>query len=138
MVAKQQIIQRNIKITKFGGRKMKLDEFRPPQLFPGFFPLPNILDNLKEAFLAYILRTKVVGQSSPIPSPNRLQGLMLRWMRRIHLVLHFNFCLRRWMRRIHLVLYFSACMRWWTRRIQLHFYFPVSHAMADAMAQLHC
>ena len=115
MVAKQQIIQRNIKITKFGGRKMKLDEFRPSQLFPGFFSLPNMFDNLKEAFLAYILRTKVVGQSSPIPSPIRLQGLMLRWMRRIHLVLHFNFCLRRWMRRIHLVLYFSA-----------------SHAMVDA------
>jgi len=69
---------------------MKLDEFRPPQLCRGFFPLPNMLDNLKEAFLAYILRTKVVGQSSPIPSPIRLQGLMLRWMRRIHLVLYFS------------------------------------------------
>jgi len=97
---------------------MKLDEFPPPQLFRGFCPIPNMLDNLKEAFLAYILRTKVVGQSSPIPSPNRLQGLMLRWMRRIHLILHFNFaceggcdastlssisqlCMRGWMRRIH-------------------------------------
>ena len=49
-----------------------------------------MLDDLKEAFLAYILRTKVVGQSSPISNPNQLQGLMLGWMRRIHLVLHFS------------------------------------------------
>ena len=69
---------------------MKLDEFRPPQLCRGFFPLPNMFDDLKEAFLAYILRTKVVGQSSPISNPNQLQGLMLGWMRRIHLVLHFS------------------------------------------------
>ena len=98
-----------------------------------------MLDDLKEAFFAYILRKKVVGQSSPIPSPNRLQGLMLRWMRRIHLVLHFNFLPAK-VDATHPALSSISQLACDGGRdaSSLLFYFPVSHAMADAMAQLHC